>query len=411
MPMKLRYAATIRNSNVDKVVDANEDAVRLCNYVHVYKNYDITADMEFDLGSANAAEITTFGLKVGDVVITKDSEDRTDIGVPAMVRSTAADLVCGYHLTILRPRTGLTYGPFLFYALLSKPAREAFSLAANGVTRYGLTQSGMRQISIPFPEFEAQKVIADFLYQETARIDQLIERKQGFLFTISERLEALVAEALKCDTLNWVRFERLAERVLRPVLLSEHQELVRLGLFNRGRGIFKKPAADEEGMGDSDFFFVRNGDLILSGQFAWEGAVAMASEDEDDCVVSHRYPVYRGRLVQTEYLLALFRSKHGDFVLNDASRGSAGRNRPLNTWRLGKEKLPIPPTTLQEQIGKTIKLERELRKKNAQSVSRLREYRAALITAAVTGQIDVTIYDRHGITDRALDKIEAEADA
>ena len=147
--------------------------------------------------------------------------------------------------------------------------------------------------------------------------------------------------------------------------------------------------------------------LFLSGQFAWEGAVALATETETGCVVSHRYPVYRGKDgVNTGYILGLFRSNFGDFLLNESSRGSAGRNRPLNTWRLEKEKIPIPSNELQEQIDAALKFEHQLKAKSERSVELLKEVRSALITAAVTGQIDVTTYQRQGQTDRIIDEIE-----
>lgn len=50
----------------------------------------------------------------------------------------------------------------------------------------------------------------------------------------------------------------------RPVDLNNHDEFVRLGLYNRGRGIFKKPAADEEGMGASDFHYINLAILLLA---------------------------------------------------------------------------------------------------------------------------------------------------
>lgn len=260
---------------------------------------------------------------------------------------------------------------------------------------------------VNFPDLDTQKAIANFLDRETARIDQLIEKKQRFLNLTARRIDALVDEAISDPAVPRIRFENVIRRMQRPVVLSEHDELVRLGLFNRGRGIFKKPAADEEGMGDSSFYFVREGDLILSGQFSWEGAVALATDDEEGCVVSHRYPVFRGREdINTSYLLGLLRSSFGNFLLNEASRGSAGRNRPLNIWRLGKEKIPIPSHRLQEAVDRSLAFERQLKKKTEQSISLLSEARAALITAAVTGQIDVASLGKQGQTDRSLDKIE-----
>ncbi|WP_454623200.1 restriction endonuclease subunit S [Brucella anthropi] len=235
----------------------------------------------------------------------------------------------------------------------------------------------------------------------------MIEKKRLFVMGASLRIEALVDQAISAANVPRIRFEYLTQRVSRPVTLSEHHELVRLGLYNRGRGIFKKPAADEEGMGDSEFFFVEAGDLILSGQFAWEGAVALATVEEEGCVVSHRYPVYRGKSgVNTSYLLGLLRSRYGDFLLNEASRGSAGRNRPLNVRRLAKEKIPLPGSDLQRAVEQAVYSERRLKGKTEQSIARLEEFRSALITAAVTGQIDVKMWRKKGQTDHRLEQIE-----
>ena len=85
----------------------NEIPVRLCNYTDVYHNEFITLHLDFMQASATVDEIAKFGLCVDDVIITKDSESWDDIGVPALVRETAPDLVCGYHLAVLRPRKGL----------------------------------------------------------------------------------------------------------------------------------------------------------------------------------------------------------------------------------------------------------------------------------------------------------------
>ncbi len=159
-PMKaLRRLVTIRSSNVDKIMEEGEEIVRLCNYVNVYYNDRITGDIEFSEGSAKQQEIIKFGLRAGDVVITKDSETPDDIAVPALVDSTAKGIVCGYHLAILRPNPSEIIGPFLFWSLKAKPTREAFGLAAQGVTRYGLTLNGIGSVNIPVPDLATQKAL------------------------------------------------------------------------------------------------------------------------------------------------------------------------------------------------------------------------------------------------------------
>lgn len=300
-------------------------------------------------------------------------------------------------------------GRFYDYLLRSKPFVAEVNRRSKGVwsSRLRLYPTEFLDLRLPVPPRDMQRAIADFLDRETARIDRLVRLKEESLMCASLRIEALVDRGMSNSSVPWVRFENVAQRVYRPVQLSLFDELVPLGLYNRGRGIFRKPASDEEGMGESDFYFVKPGDLILSGQFAWEGAVALAGDTEEGCVVSHRYPIYRGRQeVSSAYLLGMLRSSYGDFLLNEASRGAAGRNRPLNTWRLGKEKIPIPDKADQLEVAKAVDFEQRLRVKTGTSITRLEEFRAALITAAVTGQIDVETWGKRGGTDRRLEQIE-----
>ena len=100
---RLRRVADMRVSNVDKHVREGELPVRLCNYVDVYKNDRITQETTFMRATASVDEIERFRLEPGDILITKDSETWDDIGVPALVTESADDLICGYHLALLRP--------------------------------------------------------------------------------------------------------------------------------------------------------------------------------------------------------------------------------------------------------------------------------------------------------------------
>ena len=85
-------------SSVDKKRKAGEQEVQLCNYMDVYSNNFIDTNLDFMLATASEREIARCSLSSGDVVITKDSEKHDDIGVPALVRESIPDLVCGYHL-------------------------------------------------------------------------------------------------------------------------------------------------------------------------------------------------------------------------------------------------------------------------------------------------------------------------
>jgi hypothetical protein len=296
---------------------------------------------------------------------------------------------------------------YLYYWLLH--LRPQFAAEVAGSAQGNLNAERVKNAPLRLPDLPTQKAIAAFLDRETARIDALIEKKQRMVELLGERVKALADEALRQPRATWVRFEHLAQRVRRPAVLSDHEQLVRLGLYNRGRGVFSKPAADEDGMGASDFFFVEEDDLIVSGQFAWEGAVAIASDEHTGCVVSHRYPLYQGRNgANSAFLLTLLRSEFGDFLLNEASRGSAGRNRPLNTWRLEKEKVPYSSDALNKACSQAITSERMIKASVSSSIDRLKEYRSTLITAAVTGQIDVETWRHRDEGDRRLDDIQKE---
>ena len=119
----------------------------------------------------------------------------------------------------------------------------------------------------------------------------------------------------------------------------------------------------------------------------------MACKEDDGCVVSHRYPVLRGRsgIATTEYLFGLLSTKHGSFLLNENSRGAAGRNRPLNINSLLKEKVPIPDMQTQENVTQAVYWRNNLFEEISRQVELLLERRTALISAAVTGKIDVRI--------------------
>ena len=148
---RLRNLCKLLISNVDKNSADHEIPVRLCNYVDVYKNDRITSRLDFMKATAAADEIERFRPKIGDVIITKDSEDWQDIGVPALVAYEAPDLVCGYHLALLRPRLGTIQAAYLFRAIQSQAVAYQFQVLANGVTRYGLSQGAIKGVSIPLP--------------------------------------------------------------------------------------------------------------------------------------------------------------------------------------------------------------------------------------------------------------------
>lgn len=168
----LDKAAQIIVSNVDKKSSDAERAVRLCNYMDVYRSDRIEADMDFMVATAADAQIRKFGLRVGDVLVTKDSETPGDIAIPSYVASTAPDLVCGYHLAIIRPRNG-TDGLFLKFYFEHPHTRHFFASRANGATRFGLTIDAIQTAPITLPSYDEQKRIGEVIGAAELEITRL----------------------------------------------------------------------------------------------------------------------------------------------------------------------------------------------------------------------------------------------
>ena len=193
---RLRHAVNMRVSNVDKHSKDDELPVRLCNYVDVYKNDRITENVPFMRATAKADEMDRFRLELGDVLITKDSEVWNDIGVPAFVEYSAKDLVCGYHLALLRPLRAVLNGAYLFHSLQSSAIASQFHLAANGVTRYGLSHHAIKSALLPLPPLAEQASITAYLDKQTAAIDAATGRARREIDLLSEYRMRLIADVV-----------------------------------------------------------------------------------------------------------------------------------------------------------------------------------------------------------------------
>ena len=192
---RLKYVAIISPSNVDKKSKESETEVLLCNYTDVYYNEEITANLVFMKATASNDQIEKFTLKCGDIIITKDSEDPNDIAVPAYVPCDLKGVICGYHLALLRVKDG-ALGIYLKRVMDSQYARSVFTTKANGLTRYGLGIYALGNFKLPLPPLPEQKAIADFLDKKTARIDQLIEKKERMIELLQEKRSALISHAV-----------------------------------------------------------------------------------------------------------------------------------------------------------------------------------------------------------------------
>ena len=192
----MEHVASYRTSSVDKKTEDGELPVRLCNYTDVYYGDRIRADEgEFMEATASPREVARFKLRVGDILVTKDSEDWQDIGVPALIEATADDFVCGYHLGIIRSDPSMD-PVFLYRAMQSEAVNRQLQTSASGVTRYGLPSAAVGDALLPFPPLDEQCAIAAYLDRETERIDALVARKRLLIERLKEYRTALITRTV-----------------------------------------------------------------------------------------------------------------------------------------------------------------------------------------------------------------------
>lgn len=413
---RLKHIATAALSNVDKKTHEIEEPVRLCNYVDVYYNERITPALDFMEGTATNDEIRKFSLRSGDVLITKDSEAWDDIAVPAYVPSDLDGILCGYHLAQVRPRDGRVDGEYLFRAFLARGINDQFRVAATGITRYGLGKHWIDNALFLVPPIDEQRAIAAFLDCETARIDALIEKKRRQIELLNEKRAALISHVvtkgldpnapMKDSGIAWLGDMPRHWNVLRlkyissinDEVLSETTDpdyelhYVDIGSVDALSGIQKKELMRFEAAPSRARRRVKDGDVIISTVRTYLRAIVPIMRMEENLIVSTGFAVIRPRKhLNSKFAAYALRAPY--FVDGVVAR-SVGVSYPaVNTGDIACLRVIVPPSSEQHAIVEFLDREMEridtLAVKVRDSIDLLREYRTALISAAVTGQINV----------------------
>lgn len=144
----------------------------------------------------------------------------------------------------------------------------------------------------------------------------------------------------------------------RPVVVELDAEYEEIGIRSFGRGIFHKDPISGVALGNKRVFQVEAGDLVISNVFAWEGAVAAATQAEAGKIGSHRFMTFVpiNARIDTSWAAWFFQSEPGLELIRKASPGSAGRNRTLAIKRFEALEIPLPP--IEEQRREARRLER-----------------------------------------------------
>ncbi|NGQ92522.1 restriction endonuclease subunit S [Rhodobacter sp. HX-7-19] len=285
-----------------------------------------------------------------------------------------------------------------------------YSLWIEGSTRDKLTQDNMLRIGIHSPPKERQTQIAQFLDKETADIDALIAAKQKLLDLMAEKRRAIVAEAvmrgldpsapLRPSGIDWLGEIPAHWEVERSRwLFSERDQRSQTGeeemlTVSHLTGVTPRSEKDVnmfEAESTAGYKLCFAGDLAINTLWAWMGAMGTARVDG---IVSPAYNVYTpGPRLLPDYVDALVRIPVFAQEVTRYSKGVWSSRLRLYPEGFFETWWPVPPLDEQQQIvehisTETAKIDR-LRTATENSIALLKERRAALIAAAVTGQLEI----------------------
>ncbi|MEX2244420.1 MAG: restriction endonuclease subunit S [Fimbriimonadaceae bacterium] len=417
-------------SSVDKHANDDEIPVRLCNYTDVYYHEFIDNGMPFMEATATREEIAKFRLSEGDVMITKDSEDWRDIAVPALVRSTASDLVCGYHLALVRSSDSRLLPLFVFRLFQSGAMNRQYQIASNGVTRFGLPKQAIGEAVVPLPSVDEQTAICTYIDARTDIIDQLVEKKKRLIELLKEKRAALITQIatrgfppeeakkhglpvsrpMKASGIDWLgdlpehwKVARLmyCTHVARPIMygivlpgpdVEDGVPIIKGGDVKPGRLSHKQVCRTTEEI-ESKYVRsrVKKGDIVFSIRGTVGEAELVPEDLEGANITQDAARVSPSVDVCPKWLLFCLKASAVIAPTLALSLGAAVRG--VNIRDLKRISIPLPPK--EEQLALVSYLDfklcaiDELVKRTDTGIRKLLELRESLITLAVTGMIDV----------------------
>ena len=312
---------------------------------------------------------------------------------------------------------------FMFYWLLF--FRDRIILLASGGGQPNISQEKIRSIRVPCPNKTEQTAIADFLDRETGRIDTLVAKNKKLIELLKEERSALISRTVtrglpedaaieyglephtrfKDSGVEWLgevpegwEVKRLKysasinDEILPETTKPDFDFLyVDIGSVTLLEGIIRKESMTFEDAPSRARRKARAGDAIVSTVRTYLRAIASIPETDDVLIVSTGFAVIRSRLLCPRYLG--YALKESSFVEQVVAR-SVGVSYPaVNASEIGDIAIPLPSENEQTAIAdfldcETGRIDNLIGKVEA-LITRLQEYRIAIITDAVTGKIDV----------------------
>ena len=416
---KLRYMFSFGKGLTITRANLLDEGVPCVNYGEVHSKYGFEVDPAIHpLKCVNEEYLKSSPsalLLKGDLVFADTSEDIDGSG--NFTQLTSDQIVfAGYHTIIARPKDRKC-SRFYAYLCDSKELRTQIRHAVKGVKVFSITQAILRGISIWLPGLEEQQKIANFLDHETAKIDTLIKKQQQLIKLLKEKRQSVISHAVTKGLNQSVPMRDSDVEWLGVV--PEHWEVSKFGYISQVvRGGSPRPAGDptlfngsyspwvtvaeitkddEIYLTETETFLTKKGSeqcrvfssgtLLLSNSGATLGVPKILTIDANanDGVVgfenlslNHEFAYY--------YLSTLTED-----IRERIKQGSGQPN--LNTDLVKDISVPIPPGNEVLEIVASIKKVRKDFLKLTNSAKRgielMQERRTALISAAVTGKIDV----------------------
>lgn len=292
---------------------------------------------------------------------------------------------------------------FMFYWL--QCFRDQIIFLASGGGQPNISQEKVRSLRIACPLLSEQGKIANFLDAQTAKIDALLARKRELIDKLKEKRTALISRTvtrgLPPEAARAARLDPQPSMKDSGVEwlgdVPEHWEVKKLSylsLLKSGENIISEQLDDEGeypvygGNGRRGFFsrFTHQGDFVLIGR---QGALCGNINYASGKFWASEHAIVVNPLTEfvTRWLGEVLRAMN----LNQYSVSAAQPGLSVST--IAALKIPVPSIHEQFAIAdfldrETVKIDRMVAKAE-EAMERLKEYRSALITAAVTGKIDV----------------------
>ncbi|MGW4082747.1 restriction endonuclease subunit S [Streptomyces sp. NPDC004822] len=307
--------------------------------------------------------------------------------------------------TVLRPTS--TVDPRFFkYYFRSQLLISQLANITQGIRQgQAIDVEAFQNLRLPVPSLHEQRRIADFLDTETARIDYLVTKKRRLITLLDERIDSRILELVGASKLVQpvvgspvLPLRRILSKVTRParanlgVITAYRDGQVTERSARRAEGYTLSTSAEPQGQ------YVAIGDVVVHGLDGFAGAIGTAEAEGNCspvyhvCIPNHSGdPRFQGRLLR---VLAL-QGYLGNFAVSTRERAVDFRN-----WDLfGRIPIPVVPIAEQREIGALISKARPIREVIERSTELAAERRHALITAAVTGQFDVSTASGRNVTE------------